>query len=90
MCQCAPGLIEPDAHCVYVDAFGEQSVVASLLLCCICVDWGDKMSIVPIKYLKTFGCNFKSSYLCIIARLVHLWAAGGLIYKKDVFERLSL
>ena len=28
--------------------------------------------------------------LCSIARLAHLWAAGGLIYEKDVFERLSL
>ena len=32
----------------------------------------------------------KTFYLCGIARLARLWAAGGLIYEKDVFERLSL
>ena len=44
--------------------------------------------------LKKIGakCNYfrNNSYLCSIARLAHLWAAGGLIYEKDVFERLSL
>ena len=38
-----------------------------------------------------FLCRFRIlSYLCTIAWLVHSWAAGGLIYEKDVFERLSL
>ena len=32
----------------------------------------------------------KSLYLCNIAQLVQQWAVGGLIYEKDVFERLSL
>ena len=44
-------------------------------------------------YKKTGAkCNYfrNYSYLCSIARLAHLWAAGGLIYEKDVFERLSL
>ena len=44
--------------------------------------------------LKKNGAKCKyfknNSYLCSIARLAHLWAAGGLIYEKDVFERLSL
>jgi len=30
------------------------------------------------------------SYLCTVALLAHLWAVGGLMYEKDVFERLSL
>ena len=30
------------------------------------------------------------SYLCNIAWLAQQWAAGGHIYEKDVFERLSL
>ena len=44
--------------------------------------------------IKKIGAKCKyfknNSYLCGIARLAHLWAAGGLIYEKDVFERLSL
>ena len=39
-------------------------------------------------HLFVFCKNY--SYLCPIVWLAHLWAAGGLIYKKDVFERLSL
>ena len=38
---------------------------------------------------KFFHFDF-SSYLCTIAWLAQSWAAGGLIYEKDVFGRLSL
>ena len=37
-----------------------------------------------------FGYLRKTFYLCSIAQLVQQWAVGGLIYEKDVFERLSL
>lgn len=37
-----------------------------------------------------FGVKGFFFYLCSIARLVHMWAAGVLLYEKDVFERLLL
>ena len=43
------------------------------------------------KLFDFFLVRFEFSYyFCSIAQLVQRWAAGGLIYEKDVFERLSL
>ena len=43
------------------------------------------------KLFDFFLVRFEFSYyFCSIAQLVQRWAVGGLIYEKDVFERLSL
>lgn len=49
------------------------------------------LSFVLHHFFLLFFASFRFLvYLCTIAQLAHLWAAGELIYKKDVFERLSL
>jgi hypothetical protein len=46
---------------------------------------------LSVKEFWDFSCLFQFFFLSLRHRLlVHLWAAGGLIYEKDVFERLSL
>ena len=45
----------------------------------------------PHRIFVPFSCNFQIYCLYLHRRkLAHSWAAGGLMYEKDVFRRLSL
>ena len=41
-------------------------------------------------FFKCFALFGFILYFCRIVHIVHSWIVDGLIYKKDVFERLSL